>query len=493
MAYEDLIKLIEKYLGWKKIDKHPRLFSRYEWRPRCVFYESKIKIYIAVDIIFNQQFSKKIYINEAARVLREHTNVRICLFSPSGSEYKKLKLFCKKCGFGLKIYSNESINTVYPFKSEKVEKVVRKKVKKEGWFPQIILNESKKITKLKFKNQLVHLAKKLGKTTNKEKQLTFVRNSINKMLKTHPSFLGDDIPFMRLSMLENLLNFSDLKCKDHVFHSARVFLIGCIIIDKFYDKFVGYYKDILGTKKISIEYMWLLTSIFHDIGRIKQEGYLFLLSDPAKDNPQLKEQIEAERSKDLQKEEYKNSLGNTIALIRQSSRKKRYRDKPFVGFALGGIDENIATIFREHYIKSKSHGVGGCFELSTDLLGKAKASNFKNNAFFLYHIFPAAVAIALHDWKIWKELAGVKVFPIDICNFPLAALLIYIDTWDDYKRETDQKITIDNIEFQNNQVTVYLTWHKTDEYLDEKLKYDSLERNVLFGDLKLKVEVSNKK
>jgi len=45
----------------------------------------------------------------------------------------------------------------------------------------------------------------------------------------------------------------------------------------------------------------------------------------------------------------------------------------------------------------------------------------------------------------------------------------------------------------NDQVTVYLTWYKTSEYLDEKLKYDSFERNVLFGNLKLKIEVSNKK
>jgi hypothetical protein len=494
MSYDYLIKLIEKYLGWKKADKPPRLFSKYEWAPEFIFYEPQNKIYIAVDLIFNEQFSMKIYQKEAVRALNEHSNVRVCLFSPLGSEYRNLKLFCRKYGFGLKIYSRKSINTILPFKLEKVERIIRKKVKREIWFPQIILNEVKRINNLRFKNQLITLAKNLEKTRSKEKQLTIIHNSINKMLKEHPGYFGDDIPFMRLSHFENLLNFSDVKCKDHVFHSIRVFLVGCIIIDKFYKKFLSYYKDILGTTKINVEYIWLLTSLFHDIGRIKQHIYRIYLSDPNKDNPQLREQLEAELSKDWQKEEYKNSLGNIVELIKQSCQNNKNRDKPFVGFALGGeIDEKIASILREHYNKLKSHGVVGCFELSSDFLRKAKASKFRSKAFFLYHVFPAILAIAFHDWRIWKELAEVKIFPIDIQNFPLAALLIYIDTWDDYKRDTDQKITIDDIVFQNNKVTVFITWYKTKEYLDEKLKYDSFERNVIFSDVKLKIEVSNKK
>lgn len=494
MPYDGLIKLIAEQFGWKKLDKHPSLFNKYGWRPRFVFRDFKNRIYIATDIIFNQQFSKKIYVKESAKILCQHSNVRICLFSSLESEYKGLKAFCKQHGFGLKIYSPTSINTVQPFQSEKVERIVVKKAKKEGWFPQIILSEVKKVKNLKFKKQLISLAKKLEKTHSKEKQLSAVRNSINKMLKAHPNYLGDDIPFMRLSNFENLLSFSDVKCNDHVFHSARVFLIGCIIIDRFYDKFSNYYKEILGTSRISVEYTWLLSSLFHDIGRIKQNLYRIYLVDPKKDNLELKEKIEDELSKKWHEEEYKNSLSNLVELITQSCKKKKDRDKPFVGFALGGeIDENIASIFREHYSKLISHGVIGCFDLCSDLFRKAKASNFKKKTFFLYHIFPAVLAIAFHDWKIWKELADVKVFPIDIRNFPLASLLIYIDTWDDYKRGTDQKITIDNIVFQNDEVTVYLTWHRTDEYLDEKLKYDSFQRNVLFSGLKLRVEVSNKK
>ena len=314
------------------------------------------------------------------------------------------------------------------------------------------------------------------------------------MLKAHPAYLGDNIPFMRLSNFESLLNFSDLECKDHVFHSARVFLIGCIIIDRFYNKFSGYYKEVLGASKINVEYIWLLASLFHDIGRVKEGLYRMSLSDPRKDNPELKEKFEDELSKKWNEEEYKTSIGNVVELIKQSCKRKKDRDKPFVGYALGGdIDENIASILRKHYNKLESHGVRGCFELSSDFLRKAKASNFKNKAFFFYHIFPAVLAIALHDWKAWKDLSEVKVFPVDIKNFPLAVLLIYIDTWDDYKREVDQKITIDGIAFQDNEVIVSLTWHKTNEYLDEKLKYDSFERNVLFSELRLKIEVSNKK
>ena len=502
MATDLLIKLIEQELHWRKLDKYPSFLMaykkngepKYEWWPKYVFSDPTTKLTIAVDIIYNQQISKKIYEIEVTRALKQNPTLRLCLFSSLDYAYDGLKKYCKINKFGLKVYTLNSINTILPFESEKIERVTRRKSKKEGWFPQIILSEAKKIKRIKYKKNIIDLVKKIERYHSKEKQLDFSRKAIDKMLKTSPNYIGNNIPFMRLSNFENLLNYSDIKCKDHVFHSIRVFLTGCIIIDKFYDKFSKYHKEILGTDKISIEYIWLLASLFHDVGRIKQEGHKIFLSDPEKENPEIAEGIEEEMAKRWKEEEYKISLANVIELIKLSCKRKDQRDLPFTGYALGGkIDLGIANIFMESYNKRKSHGTISCFELSADILKKMEASKFKNKTFLLYHLFPAVLAIALHDWKVWEELSEAKVFPINIKNFPLAALLIYIDTWDDYKRDGTEKVRVDNLIMNNNQVTVFLTWHKTSEYLDEKLKYDSFERNVLFGDLKLKIAISNKK
>lgn len=494
MTKDYLTKLINQNLLWDKIDEYPPSLKRYKWKPKYIFFNHTTKLYVAVDIIFNQQISRKIYQTEVVRALKNNPNLRVCLFSSLDYDFDYLKKFCKKYKFGLKVYDAVSINTILPFASEKIETVVRKKPKKEGWFPQIILSEAKNIKKIKYKKTIIELVNKIEKCQSKDKQLFFIREAIDKMLKSSPSYIGNNIPFMRLSNFEDFFNFSDIKCKDHVFHSVRVFLIGCIIIDRFYDNFLNYYKEILGTDRVSIEYIWLLTSLFHDIGRIKQDAYRIYLCNPNKDNFELKEKLSEELNKKWQDETYKNSLGNVVELIKQSCKRNSKRDKPFVGYALGGdIDEKIAGLLRESYNNLKSHGVISCFDLSSDLLGKIKAAKYNNKTFLLYHIFPAVLSMAFHDWKIWKNLAELKIFPINIKNFPIASLLIFIDTWDDYKRDGEEKINIDRLTMDNNQVVVYLTWHKNRDYLDEKLKYDSFERNVLFSGLKLKIEVSNKK
>ena len=113
--------------------------------------------------------------------------------------------------------------------------------------------------------------------------------------------------------------------------------------------------------------------------------------------------------------------------------------------------------------------------------------------FILYYCFPAALAMAIHDHKIWKELTDIKVFPIKFKYFSIPALLIYIDTWDDYKRGAEEKISIDSINFQKDRVTISVTWFKQEDYIKEKIKYESYERNVIFDDIKLIIKVSNEK
>jgi len=502
METDQLTSLIKQELHWQKLDKYPSFLRaykkngqpKYKWRPKYVFSLPTTNLIIAVDIIYNQQVSKKIYETEVAKALKGNSTLRVCLFSSLDYDYDYLKKFCKRNKFGLKVYTPNSINTILPFESEKTEGVSRRRARKEGWFPQIILSEVKKIKRIKYKKTIIGLVNKIEKCRTKDRQLALARGAIDKMLKASPNYIGNNIPFMRLSNFEGLFNTSDIKCKDHVFHSIRVFLMGCVIIDRFYDKFLSYYKEILGTDRIIIEYIWLLASLFHDIGRIKQEGHKIFLSDPKKENPEIEEGIEEEMRKRWKEEQYKISLANVVELIKQSCKRKSLRDLPFTGYALGGkIDLKIANILTESYNKRKSHGIISCFELSADILRKMEASNFKSKTFLLYHLFPAVVAMALHDWKIWEELSEAKIFPINIKNFPLTSLLIYIDTWDDYKRDGEEKISIDKLTMDDNQVTVYLTWYKNSEYLDEKLKYDSFERNVLFGDFKFKIEVSNKK
>jgi len=493
MDINDIATLIKKELGWKLLSATPKFLKKYRWKPKFIFFEQGTKNYIAVDLIFNQQLSKKIYEKEVLPALSENKNLKVCLLSPSEHEHSSLKRFCKKERIGLKIYSTYDINTIVPLSFEKVGKVIARRIKKEGWFPRVILDEVKKIKKVSFADLLKDLANKLAKNTSKDKQFSLIRKYINKILQSHSDFIGDTYPFMKLSNFESLLKLSNINNREHVFHSVRVFIIGCIIIDRFYDDFMCYYKEIFpGTKKINLEYMWLMTSLFHDIGRIKQKAYLIYMHNEKEENETLMEVLDEQMSKAWKDREYYLALGNVVELINHCCMKKEDR-QPFTGFAIEGkIDPRLSGILTESYNKRISHGVISCFDLAADLLRKIGASKkTRNKTFLLYHIFPAIVAIALHDWRIWEELKPLKVFPMGLEKFPLAALLIYIDTWDDFKRDEEVKMSIDKIEFNQNQVTIYITWYKKRDYLEEKAKYKSFEKNICFSKIKFKIKISN--
>jgi hypothetical protein len=489
--------ILEDQCGWKNLRALPNFLKNYRWRPKYVFQDKISKNLIGVDLVYNEQIAERIYREEARKVVNENAHFFVCLLTPSDNPYEQLKDFCKKYKFGLKVFSPNKIHTIRPFEFEKKRAIFqRKRVRVKGWFPEIILNELVQLKKIDFRNSIIDLAKKL-RTTKQDKQLSVVCHIVDKILANNPFFKADLKQFIGLAKFESL--YKDLRgdadYNDHVLHSTRVFLIGCIIIDKYYKQFTTFHHDILGAD-VKVEYIWLLAAISHDIGRIKQKMFSFYLHDNNTENPAIKEGIRIEQNKYWQEDEYKIALGNLVELIERCQNKSLH-NVPFVGYALGGeLNTKIAGVLVDSFNNMTSHGVLSCFEVSTDILKKMKAAGVtaKNSkTFILYYCFPAALSMALHDHKIWKELANVNVFPIKFNFFSIPALLIYIDTWDDYKRGSKEKISIDSINFQKNCVTINVTWFKQEDYIKEKIKYESYERNVLFDDIKLIINVSNER
>ncbi len=490
MNLKKIPKIITRRYKWTCLEKPPRYLSKYKWRPKYIFYNKKNKMYIAIDMVFNQQLPIKIFDKEIFPALHKYKDLNVCLIAPSYNEYNYLKVFCKKNRIGLKIYNNIDINTIIPLSFEKLGGIYKKKIKKEGWLPKIILNDIQNIEHICFKDLLINLTKKLRKYNSNEKQFGLVCKYIDKMLQYHSDFIGDKIPFMKLSNFEHIFNE-----RDHVFHSIRVFIIGCIIIDKFYDKFLNCFKDIFpGVRRINIEYIWLLTSLFHDIGKIKQKAYYIYLHNPQEENEELKEKIEEEMSKVWSDEEYNNALCIITELIKHCNTKCAERE-PFTGFtAHSEIDPQISGVLSESYNKLKSHGIISCFDIAADLLKKIAAStSIRNKTFLLYHIFTGVMSIAFHDWHIWNELKDIKIFPLKFEDFPFASLLIYIDTWDDFGRDDRERISIDSIIFKGNKCITNITWYDKDEYLEEKAKYESYQANIRSKTVKLVIKISNEK
>jgi hypothetical protein len=487
----DLKRLVAKRLGWKFVGRAPGFMSKYKWQPHYFFRSAADKKYIAVDIVYDDQWSRKIYENEAARAMRENKSLEVCLFTPFYSAFERLQGFCGEQGFGLKVFTGGTVTSILGLSFEKVRKAPKRGKEPEGWFPQSILEGVKGIDRLRFKGELHRLAQRLEADTSHEGQLANIKRGLDVMLMEVPYLPADSLPFMKLSHFESLLDCSNIQHSDHVFHSARVFLVGCIVIDRFYNQFVDYYHQILTPTSVNVEYMWLLTALFHDIGRVMQDTWRIYLPDPSQEDSDLKAQVCEQMCKRWKQPEYMNALCNIVELVKQSKGRPCDRDIPWTGYALGGpVDEEVKNVFVQSYNSLGSHGVIGCFEFAADILQKLVAVRSQGRTFPLYHVFPAMLAVALHHHKVWADLREIGVFPIAMRDFPLPALLIYIDTWDDYKRAKGRGVSIDEIAFDANGVTVQVTWSDPKAYRNDRIKYDSFRENVIFDDISLKIRVS---
>jgi hypothetical protein len=103
-----------------------------------------------------------------------------------------------------------------------------------------------------------------------------------------------------------------------------------------------------------------------------------------------------------------------------------------------------------------------------------------NRPFVLTHAAPAALAILLHDWKKWPEQRKLKLIPVDGRILPMAALLIYIDTWDNYKRrsETDPLTYIESYEVNTEGANVHVVWGDSSKMQKDALGYEAYQKAI---------------
>jgi len=330
------ITILESQCDWKCLRTPPNFLKNYRWRPKYVFQDNISKNLVGVDFVYNEQIAERIYREEARKIVSENARFFVCLLTPFDNPYERLKDFCKRNRFGLKVFSPNKIHTIRPLEFEKQRAIFQKKrVRAEGWFPAIILNELVQLKNIDFRNSIIELANTL-RVTKQDEQLPVVCDAIDKILSNNPFFKADLKHFIGLAKFESL--YKDLRgdadYNDHVFHSTRVFLIGCIIIDKYYKQYAAFYRDILGAR-VKVEYIWLLASISHDIGRIKQKMFSLYMHDNHSENPAIKEGIRIEQNKYWQDDEYKIALGNLVELIERCQNPSLH-NAPFVGYALGG-------------------------------------------------------------------------------------------------------------------------------------------------------------
>jgi len=449
---------------------------------------------LAIDIVPSATLPEMLYRGEVLPRLEAHPELRVlvCVGDAEYEENPQIKGVCRRLAAASSSKGRIGLKTVVPgvglctILRMDIDATghVRRARAEEGWFPRPILDAAKGLNRLAFHGIIDEFVAKIQSAACDEKRaLKLVRATIDKLLQHYPSCHPQLAHFMRLAHFEALLRRSSPDESEHVFHSFRVFLAGCSIVNQFHDRFqAAHERYCIGSRNdLSIEYCWLLTAIFHDIGR-PQEGFQKLAAIELDDEDVTVSSSERRWTR----ESYASALamlGSLGAFVASCPDQRTGWDGGVIpGDAIrGDMSKPMQAAWARIYdsFGPGSHAVVGALNLLAQLIEKAAAADeTKNRPFVVTHAAPAALAILLHDWKLWEEAKQWKLVPVDSAILPLAAILIFLDTWDDYKRKGEKSmIQVDSYSVANALVEVAIRWISNEYFEKEKaqLKYQAFD------------------
>ena len=283
--------------------------------------------------------------------------------------------------------------------------------------------------------------------TNRLDDYEIVVKYVEKLWENHlPMLPKTTSSFSFYKEFESILKL-DKEYRDHFLHQFQVFLLGTFIIDKIFHKFQNSYKKLFNDiDKSSIYKSWLITSTFHDFAYpleryTKWNDKLFnkLLNIKKSPTEIGFEKITIEKNF----LEYLDQIDSLLSCYATSEGNWRCK-KPHI------INEDLRRFLLNKIVYERNHGV-----LSSLALLKKSESEQKpiSNEIFSTEIYPAAVAIAIHDQGIWQPFRGKKpvwkkksesweegflklnyLNHLDFSNQPLSFLLIFCDTAQEFGR-----------------------------------------------------------
>lgn len=267
---------------------------------------------------------------------------------------------------------------------------------------------------------------------NEENQETLLRKTFIALLSSDQRFAGEYAPLNLLRFFEQ--SSPEYRGRDHYFHTFNNFLLGCIVIDQCYAIFEQFRKTCFPkTRNWSIEYAWLLTVLFHDVGYpIQRHSHT---SEMIYGVPVLGEESAiAERKQAWESPPYRISRAQLVSLHDHLSQKKIKSDWSPDPFPVQ--KHPLDKAFERSFLK-EGHGVASCMRMLADFFHVSPSSPSQRQ-FLARHVFLAGLSIPFHDWRVRRCLREEEIFQIRTGRFPFATLLMFIDSIQEDRRGKTQ-------------------------------------------------------
>lgn len=341
-----------------------------------------------------------------------------------------------------------------------------------------LLDALPKLKNIAYSNELIAFERKYRKAKSFDDEYEICLETLTKLWSKYRKEKGA-VALKAFKEFEPLL-LEIPGYRDHMIHPFQVFLMGSIIIDNYYDEFKQAYNSKLQPAPLgSLDFAWLLCSTFHDfcypIQMFESVSKRFFSEFLQIKNAPSLSQFDSQKI--LLRKGQMKLIDQLVSLY------CHYSNGPNNNWVFDSqckINEEIRFILLEKVSEKKNHAALSALTLLNTVLGEEIAQldeNYLEGA-FSSAVYPAALAIALHDNAILRDLPRSNNIVFD--SMPLALLLIYCDNAQEFGRAKHREYcTLKTLVFDKNVVEAQLLFSRKGVY-SSKLK----ESNFVFGKLK---------
>lgn len=279
---------------------------------------------------------------------------------------------------------------------------------------------------------------------NEDMEEALLREALLRCLSADPRFAAPCDPLDILRFIEQQVQGRGMR--DHYFHAFHDFLLGCVVIGEAREHFQQFAREVMGVPDLSVEYIWLLTALFHDVGyAVELEGdvtrllYGVALDAPYRHAGETPDYVRASRQALWNCDRYVQARLQIVSLwdyLRLENLNPPWMPEPlqFDGFEQHDFDNAM----RDGFLAPRCHGVASCLRLLASLQDMIRSErDYERRRFLISHVYLAGLSIPFHHEPFRDGLRRAGVSAVSTLRFPFAALLMFIDSIQDDRRQWD--------------------------------------------------------
>jgi len=277
----------------------------------------------------------------------------------------------------------------------------------------------------------------IEKKPEEDNENKMIKKFMQQILTCDERFKLDADPINFMFEIEKIATNPEVRIRDHYFHAFNTMMLGFMIIDKSYERF-----DNLAKKygdDIILEYIWILTSLYHDIGYpVLLQQFIFCQTYglEEEDNSALIDGCVKQNRQELWNSPEYCFIVEVLNHLFDHITNNKGGKWVFDGFPHPTQSIKFKNNMKTSFIDEGAHGTAGALRLALLTIKQIRGIDGNKDREFIYrHIMHASISILFHDLKVRDCFRKNSIKNIRAEDFPFSILLTYVDILQDDRRD----------------------------------------------------------